>query len=796
MSPSTSSAEFDSFFEKATSRSPFPYQRRLAMDAAWPSRIEIPTGLGKTLAVTVGWSWRRSAESGLRDSTPRRLVYCLPMRVLVEQTRDVAMDVVKRLGTRARVVVLMGGVEDSGDWDIHPEEDAILIGTQDMLLSRALNRGYGMSRYRWPLHFGLLNNDCQWIVDEVQLVGGGVATSAQLQALRRKLGTVLPTRTCWMSATLSENWLRTVDVSDEDLQGHVSLDASDRSDPVVARRIGAKKALVTAKTRTGDARGLSREILAAHMDGTRTLAIVNTVDRARDLFEQLAKAKAKAKTSQELVLLHSRFRAEDRRGALQRAMAAPGPAGIIVVATQVIEAGVDLSSTTLFTESAPWASLVQRFGRCNRTGEDDGARVYWVRLPSEAKQQEKLSRPYLLADMVDAEQTLASVDQVGPASLPKKELGLERGLVLRRRDLFDLFDTTPDLSGSDVDVSRFIREADDLDLRVCWRPIEGDPNAQVPSPSRAELCSVPITVARQWLKDGRAMWTWDALRGRWTGVERVHPGLTLLLRATDGGYDAVYGLMPKSTAPVVPLTAAEPPKEHDRENDGEPESEWKVWYSLSRHSSDVAEEASALSKRLSLPALLAEELTQAGRWHDAGKAHQVWQAAAKRLGTQPPEELVAKSQALRGRIRFEGRPGFRHELASALLALQAGESDLRCFLIASHHGKVRMSLRSLPTEVAPNGKDGDEERLFARGVWDGDPMPEIDLGAGKTIPAQSLSLAPMLLGDGSGRSWLARMLALRDDPELGPFRLGFLEGLIKCADERASRNAVTQAGVR
>jgi hypothetical protein len=32
----------------------------------------------------------------------------------------------------------MGG-EDAGEWDTYPEEKAILIGTQDMLLSRALN---------------------------------------------------------------------------------------------------------------------------------------------------------------------------------------------------------------------------------------------------------------------------------------------------------------------------------------------------------------------------------------------------------------------------------------------------------------------------------------------------------------------------------------------------------------------------------------------------------------------------------------------------------------------------------
>ena len=34
-------------------------------------------------------------------------------------------------------IILMGG-GDANDWDIHPEREAILIGTQDMLLSRAL----------------------------------------------------------------------------------------------------------------------------------------------------------------------------------------------------------------------------------------------------------------------------------------------------------------------------------------------------------------------------------------------------------------------------------------------------------------------------------------------------------------------------------------------------------------------------------------------------------------------------------------------------------------------------------
>lgn len=719
---------FDEFFRIAAGHGPFPYQRRLAEGVDWPARIEVPTGLGKTLAVVVAWLWRRRPGSATRVSTPRRLIYCLPMRVLVEQTRDVVRDVVQKLGLSTRTVVLMGGVDDGGDWDTRPEDDAVIIGTQDMLLSRALNRGYGMSRYRWPLHFGLLNNDCQWIVDEVQLVGSGVATTSQLQALRRKLGTALPTRTSWMSATLEGDWLRTVDVADVDVAGRLTLADSDHADAIVARRVGAQKAVARAASTVGDGRGLAGEIVAAHRPGTRTLAIVNTVDRARELFVHLQKAKTKAA----LVLLHSRFRAAERTAAMESALRSPEDEGTIVVSTQVIEAGVDLTSATLFTEVAPWASLVQRFGRCNRRGEDDGARVFWVALPEEEKQLAKVERPYSLEDLVKSERALTELRDAGPASLPGMTLGLEQGLVLRRRDLLDLFDTTPDLSGNDVDVSRFIRDTDEHDLRVCWRDLVGDPQRSEPSPTREELCAVPIGIVREWMKakKPRAMWIWEGLRGRWVPVDRIYPGLTLLLRSADGGYDPVLGLDAKGSSPVAAVRVDVRPPEEDRQYDGDPESEWQRWYTLTRHSNDVAVEAESIANALDLPADLANALVTAGRWHDAGKAHPVWQAAAKRLGSDPPVEAVAKSQAQGKRITYEGRPGFRHELASALLALTHGQSDLVCFLVACHHGKVRCSLRSLPGETAPKNAAGEEDPSVrhARGIWEGDDVPATDLG--------------------------------------------------------------------
>lgn len=771
--------DYQQFFRHATGQLPFPFQLRLAQSERWPARIEVPTGLGKTLAVVVAWLWRRQHPT-FRLSTPRRLVYCLPMRVLVEQSLAVVRDVMRRTESKARVAVLMGGVEDEGEWDTCPSDDAILLGTQDMLISRALNRGYGMSRYRWPLHFGLLNTDCLWVIDEVQLVGVGLGTTAQLQALRRKLGTVLPTQTSWMSATMEEAWLRKVDVDSDDLMGHLRLDEEDKEHSVVAARIGARKHCARARTAMGDLGPLAKEILENHRPATRTLVILNTVDRARDVFAQIAKQKPKA----DLVLLHSRFRPQERRTSIDRALAEPGGEGKIVVSTQVIEAGVDVSSATLFSELAPWPSLVQRFGRCNRKGEIDDARVFWLGLPAS---RGKLDLPYSFDDLDDAANALAGIQDVGPAALPKRPLRLEEGLVLRKKDLLDLFDTTPDLMGNDVDVSRFIRETDDHDVQVFWRAFDGSPFDQ-PAAGREELCAAPLQVVRDWQSKGRAMWTWDGLVGQWTLAKRLLPGLTILLRATEGGYDSKLGLDPKGKQSVSIVERPPTPAHEDLHYDGDPESEIGRWYGLAAHSGDVAAEATSLAHQLALPCSFQDPLVMAARWHDLGKAHPVWQTAAKKLGDNPPSSLVAKSASARGRIRFE-RPGFRHELASALAALAHGKDDLTVYLIASHHGKVRLSLRSTPKERVPNPNGIDDPTIrFARGIWEGDQLPPVNLGDGVLVPATTLMLRYMELGfdDVTGASWADRMLALRDRPDLGPFVLGFLEALIKCADERAS----------
>jgi CRISPR-associated endonuclease/helicase Cas3 len=77
--------DFKSFFKQATRCTPFPHQRHLADPTSdLPALLQVPTGTGETAAAVLSWLWRRKKRPA---EPPRKLVYCLPMRVLVEQTR-------------------------------------------------------------------------------------------------------------------------------------------------------------------------------------------------------------------------------------------------------------------------------------------------------------------------------------------------------------------------------------------------------------------------------------------------------------------------------------------------------------------------------------------------------------------------------------------------------------------------------------------------------------------------------------------------------------------------------------
>jgi CRISPR-associated endonuclease/helicase Cas3 len=265
---------FHQFFQKSfgTNHAPEDYQVRLATDPLASRLINIPTGLGKTAAVIHAWLWNRIQNR--REDWPRRLVYCLPMRTLVEQTNASTQEWLEAHGLlwdggmethqgKVGLHMLMGG-ESTTQWDLHPEADAILIGTQDMLLSRALNRGYGMSRFRWPMHYGLLNNDCLWVFDEVQLMGAGLPTTAQIEAFRANFGSAKPCHSWWMSATNAPAWFNTVDFDPASLASPVQLE--EPHSQRVTRIREAPKAVARCQHSSADVKRLCNEILNTARD--------------------------------------------------------------------------------------------------------------------------------------------------------------------------------------------------------------------------------------------------------------------------------------------------------------------------------------------------------------------------------------------------------------------------------------------------------------------------------------------------------------------------------------------------
>jgi len=774
---------FAEFFKHAVGAtySPYPFQERLALEA-WPDLVKVETGMGKTAAVILAWLFKRLQED---PHTPRRLVYCLPMRVLVEQTAENARQWVNNLEASGlftpenvpSVHVLMGG-EITADWDRHPERSTVVIGTQDQLLSRALNRGYAMSRFRWPVQFGLLNNDCLWVMDEIQLMGTGLATTAQLDAFRDFFGTVFPVHSMWMSATLDRSWLNTIDFAgrNESLT-EVNLSSGDKGHPSLRKRFEARKPVELADCPADKPKDIAKLILDAHQRGTRTLVVLNTVGRAVAIYNALKRMKPGA----EICLVHSRFRAGDRGKALAKALSDPGAEGCICISTQVIEAGVDISATTLVTDLAPWSSLVQRFGRCNRYGLDSNARVIWLRIDTSKK---GASLPYSEEELAFSASVLEKLDDVGPQSLPPFSSGVDYIHVLRKKDIVELFDTTPDLSGLDLDISKYIRETDDHDVQVFWRDLEeGVPGPNEPGPSREELCPVPVNDLLK-LKT-LTPWCWDHLEKKWARPQSISksisPGMILMLSIDDGCYARELGWTgsPKDIPELLD------PSHLAEEADGDDFFTSTGWQTLLDHSDAVTKEMSQILEGCAVnDKAFAETLLTACRWHDAGKAHDVFQRA---MVGDPPEAAasVIWGKTGRGNISYERR-GFRHELASALVALENGTSDLVAYLIASHHGKVRLSIRSLPHEKSPD----DPALRFARGIWEGDTISEVHLGGGQKSPDTVLDLSYMEFGDGpKGQSWLARMLSLRDNESLGPFRLAYMEALLRTADWRASEKA-------
>ena len=367
--------------------------------------------------------------------------------------------------------------------------------------------------------------------------------------------------------------------------------------------------------------------------------------------------------------------------------------------------------------------------------------------------------------------------------------------ILRRTDLEGLFETAADQAGRDIDISPYIRGGDPLDVQVTWvetRDYE-DQNRRIPLPPEELRCSVPIGEIRTFLRrePRPKVLVFSTTDDRWVPVSastQVRPQQVLLIDRQSGGYDPELGFNGSSTQ-AVESVAQSAELVPDADGTGaDPGAGAETWVSLRAHLAETREEAeslvAAVERTVDIDPVMKAAIVGAAALHDVGKSHPVWQQALIALGEAPLEDGPFAKSPYRGRLQFmdgEGkRPSFRHELVSALMLRGAeGERamaevgvpaegyDLCRYLVAAHHGIIRVHLQ----DPIVDGRSG--RYLF--GLKPGDTIP--------AIGGEPTAIDWELFRGGPG-SWTDTSLTLLE--KWGPFRLAYAEMLVRMADWRAS----------
>ena len=367
---------------------PFPWQveiyREFRRGFVREEPLYLPTGTGKT---SVALLYLLALLEGA--PLPRRLVYVVDRRAIVDQTRDRITAWVRRLGSEPEpskriealaafppteaggaipVGVLRGGAADSGEWRLDPARPSVIVGTVDMIGSRLLFSGYGDGRSRRAMHAGLIGQDATVVLDESHLSVPMAELLGSVSGMRRAGGELAGAggfRVMTMSATPAgvhggaRGWAK----ADEAHEGFRSRFRAVKR--VKLHAVG------------GGASALPERIaeIAAGIGRGSVVVYVREVRQATRIHRALVKATGDASLC---ALLTGTLRGRERRRLEESpvwARFAPsrprhrGDEGACyLVSTAAGEVGIDIDADHAVMDLEPIDALVQRAGRVNRIG--------------------------------------------------------------------------------------------------------------------------------------------------------------------------------------------------------------------------------------------------------------------------------------------------------------------------------------------------------------------------------------------------------------------------------------------
>ena len=525
--------DFLPFFRDVHGCDPFPWQQRLTNDVlerrAWPTVIDLPTGTGKTAVLDTAVF----AMAAQPEVTPRRAVFVIDRRIVVDQVCERARRLQSRIqsgntpvlqrvrerlstlsdGEPLGVAALRGGIPVDHEWTQRPDQPWVVVSTVDQFGSRLLFRGYGVKPGMWPIHAGLAGNDCLVILDEVHLSVPFAQTLEQTAALRSG---PLPRRfaVVEMSATPSK-----ADAQRFELDPDTDLERC----PELRKRVTAAKSATLDTVSNEEAipnavlkiiksveRNNRNRADAIHSVGV----IVNRVRTARETYQALADAGCAT------YLITGRMRPLDRVNVLDSIGSIVDPGGnarehqlSIVVSTQAIEVGADFSFDALVTECAPVDSLRQRFGRLDRRGnyfERTGlAAAAWI-IGVKSIIGTKKPDPVYGDSVRAAWAELKRRAKGGPVDVGLMSLrDFPRGTNAPRSQAPLLLETYMDAwtqtSPEPIvrpPIERFLHGMDEdrsTDVSIVWRRDHSPEVLRLVPPRQAEYLPVPIGAAKSWL---------------------------------------------------------------------------------------------------------------------------------------------------------------------------------------------------------------------------------------------------------------------------------------------------------
>ena len=601
-----SQKDFATFFRDIYGYDPFPWQQRLTEQVlesgSWPEVIDLPTGSGKTAALDTAVF----AMASRPDISPRRVVFVIDRRIVVDQVYERAERIRERIesgatpilstvrerihsisdGKSLGVAALRGGIPIDNEWTHNPEQPWVMVSTVDQFGSRLLFRGYGVTPGMRPIHAGLAGNDCLVVLDEVHL---SVPFAETLAQVANQNSPRLPRRftVVEMSATPSKQEAE-----------RFTLDSTDMDCQELRRRIDAPKEAELVSVRNADAVPAQAARIVKSMSsnhaGQSVGVVVNRVRTARNTHKALEDAEITAH------LVTGRMRPLDRIKIMNRIAPIVDPDSkqrpeelIAVVATQAIEVGADFSFDAMITECAAVDSLRQRFGRLDRRGTNfertGSAASAWIIGPKSVVES-KRPDPIYGESVKVTWQELEGRDKkgpiaVGPSSLrgfPKDATAPRHQAPLLLTTHMDAWIQTNPEPKAQPPIDWFLHGIDQgqaPDVSIVWRFDRTDETLRLVLPRQAEFLQVPINAAKAWLSGNVEVDVADVNQEpadrrielaqvgntnkceRWVGFEEgvetvgineIRPGDIVLVDPSRGGIRA--GTWdPSSTEPVTDL---------------------------------------------------------------------------------------------------------------------------------------------------------------------------------------------------------------------------------------------------